>query len=218
MNDPSGGAQPPIQSPEQQQEPEGKHLPKGAHVITGWPIVIIGTYLILVFLWLIFELVEFWPIEIADPQNPGGPKIWHSEVKIIGFGLMEIPHESRMLWIVLLSGSLGGMLHALQSFAGFVGSRRFVSSWLWWYILRPAVGAGLALFFYLALRGGLMATQAGVTDLSLFGFAAVGSLAGLFSEQATAKLKEIFDTLFKTEDSRPDRLNNAKEGSNKTKE
>jgi hypothetical protein len=36
-------------------------------------------------------------------------------------------------------------------------------------------------------------------DLSPYGVAAVAGLAGLFSKQATDKLREVFETLFKTE-------------------
>jgi len=167
---------------------------------SSWAIFFLGLYLMFVFLGLVFLLVQTWPI--ANPNSVENGSIWMP----VSLPYFKLSDETRVIFIVLMSGSIGGMIHALQSFVGFVGSRSFVSSWLWWYVLRPIVGAGLALLFYLSLRGGLLTTSAGVTDLSIFGFASVGTLAGLFSEQATAKLKELFDTMFKTDDQRPDKI------------
>lgn len=166
----------------------------------GWAIFFLGLYLMVVFLALVFLLIQIWPID--HPSGVVGGSIW----KRVTLSYFRVPDEARVIFIVLMSGAIGGMIHALQSFVGFVGSNSFVCSWIWWYVLRPVVGAGLALLFYLSLRGGLLTTTAGVADLSIFGFASVSALAGLFSEQATAKLKELFDTMFKTDDQRPNKL------------
>ncbi len=166
-------------------------------------IFFLGLYLMIVFLVLVFLLVQIWPI--ANPSAVADGSVW----KPVTLPYIELSDEKRMIFIVLLSGGIGGMIHALQSFVGFVGSKSFISSWLWWYVIRPVVGAGLALLFYLSLRGGLLTTSTGVKNLSVFGFASISTLAGLFSEQATAKLKELFDTMFKTDDLRPDKLKKA---------
>jgi hypothetical protein len=59
--------------------------------------------------------------------------------------------------------------------------------------------------FYLVLRGGLIVPSlpsGRATDTTLllnpYGIAAISALAGMFSKQATDKLREIFDTLFRT--------------------
>jgi len=115
---------------------------------------------------------------------------------------MHFNREIDLLCLVLLAGALGSFLHMAQSFSAFAGNRTLKSSWVWWYAFLPFVGAGLAMVLYAALRGGLItvATSSGVkaTDLNPYGLVAAAALAGMFSEAATTKLGEVFDTLFQT--------------------
>ena len=60
----------------------------------------------------------------------------------------------RLLLIVIIVGALGGLIHVMRSFYWYVGNRDLRRSWLLMYILLPFVGAGLALLFYLIIRGG----------------------------------------------------------------
>lgn len=69
----------------------------------------------------------------------------------------------------------------------------------------------LALIFYFVIRGGLLAASSTVQEVSLFGTMAVAGLVGMFSKQATDKLREVFDNLFATkkgkgDDQREDKL------------
>jgi hypothetical protein len=106
--------------------------------------------------------------------------------------------EQRLLVLVMIAGALGRFIHIATSFAEFAGNRQFEVGWIWWYLLKPFLGAALAVIFYLVLRGGLM-TQAGSEGaVNLYGVVAMGGMVGMFSKQATAKLAEVFDTLFKT--------------------
>jgi MYXO-CTERM domain-containing protein len=81
----------------------------------------------------------------------------------------------------------------------YVGNRKFVKSWTWWYLLRPFIGVALALLVYFAIRGGLISGSTGADSLSPYGIAALAGLAGLFSRQATDKLREVFETMFKAD-------------------
>jgi hypothetical protein len=84
------------------------------------------------------------------------------------------------------------------------------------------IGVALALLFYLVLRGGLIVPSlpngSAATDttrlLNPYGIAAISAMAGMFSKQATDKLREIFDTLFRTREpvSRADPLARATPG------
>jgi ABC-type transporter Mla maintaining outer membrane lipid asymmetry permease subunit MlaE len=98
---------------------------------------------------------------------------------------------------VAIAGALGGYIHLSTSFVDYIGNRRFYASWKWWYGLRPFIGSSLAIIVYFAARGGLVAGTNGASTLSPYGIAAMAGLAGLFSKQATDKLREVFDTLFK---------------------
>ena len=71
-----------------------------------------------------------------------------------------------------------------------------VWSWAAFYLLLPFTGAMLAVIFYLVVRGGFFSPQASTETTSPFGFAALSALVGLFSPQATLKLKEVAETIF----------------------
>jgi hypothetical protein len=106
----------------------------------------------------------------------------------------------------MVVGALGSYIHSATSFADYVGNRRLNRSWVWYYILRTFIGMSVALLFYFVIRGGLLSAGAGADAVSVFGIAAVSGLVGLFSKQATDKLGEVFNTLFRTEDQRGDKL------------
>jgi hypothetical protein len=120
---------------------------------------------------------------------------------------LDITPEARLLLIVLLAGALGSYIHALQSLVDFSGNATLKASWTWWYIARPFLGMALALIFYAALRGGLLAgTPADIKYVNPYGSFTIAALAGMFTDQATQKLADIFDVLFKSDDKRKDKL------------
>ena len=99
--------------------------------------------------------------------------------------------------LVVIAGALGSLIHATTSFADYVGNRRFHSSWTAWYMVRLIVGTALALLLYFAFRGGFFSGSAQSNAVNPYGIAALAGLAGLFSKQATDKLREVFETLFR---------------------
>jgi hypothetical protein len=106
----------------------------------------------------------------------------------------------RPIGLIALAGALGGLIHGASSFAIFAGNREFKSSWTWWYVLRPVLGAAVALIVYLVVRSGL-----GTSDIALSGgdclkTAGFAGLIGIFAEPATLKLKDIFETIFTPRD------------------
>jgi hypothetical protein len=60
----------------------------------------------------------------------------------------------------------------------------------------PVVGALGGTVFYLVLRAGLFSPSESADQASPFGFAAVAVLAGLFSEQAMNKLRDVAENVF----------------------
>ena len=149
-----------------------------------------GVYLIALNLALAYVLVRIWPAgsvtEGVVATSLFGPPIAVSE-------------EVRLLLIVLVTGALGSYIHLATSFADYVGNRRFSWSWGWWYMLRPFIGMALAVIVYFVVRGGLVGANGGASGLNPYGVAAVAGLAGMFSRQATDKLQEVFQNLFRTE-------------------
>jgi hypothetical protein len=170
----------------------------------AWRVGAIGLYQVVLAILLLGLLFAIWP------ERPAKDAPWIRLVQI-GEWKREIGDDARLILIVLCAGALGSYVHAATSFASYVGNQRLVLSWAWWYVLRPFIGMALALIFYFVVRGGLLSTGAAASDISVFGVAAVAGLVGMFSKQATDKLRELFDNLFRTEqgqgdDARADKL------------
>lgn len=108
-----------------------------------------------------------------------------------------ISSSVRLLLIVVVVGSLGSLIHVVRSFYWYVGNRNLKSSWMPMYFLLPFSGAGLALLFFLIMRG-LSTGQPNIQSTTVDGYAAVAALVGMFSQQALAKLKQIAEGFFST--------------------
>ena len=167
-------------------------------------ILLFGVYLIVLNLTLIYLLFRIWPGKVPVSVDPARVAI------IPGYFEPSLWPEARYLCIVALVGGLGAYIHLATSFTEFLGNRNFYSSWKWWYGLRPFIGSALAIMVYFAARGGLVSGNAGATDLSPYGIGALAGLAGMFSKQATDKLREVFENLFKTTDP-PNRKDSGKQ-------
>lgn len=108
--------------------------------------------------------------------------------------------EYRTLTGLMICAAFGGQFHTMRSFGWYVGNRELYWSWIPIYLFRPLVGMGLGLVFYIVMRGGHFApvplkTQDGVEQIP-FGVYAIGLFAGLFSDQAMEKLKNLADMFF----------------------
>jgi hypothetical protein len=114
------------------------------------------------------------------------------------FWTVDLTKETWLLLLVVLSGALGSLVHAMRSYGRYVGDRIFLMNWNVYYVNRPFIGGALAFVFYLIVRGGLFTsnTPSSLDAANPFGFFAIGGLVGLFSEQALEKLKEIAETVF----------------------
>ncbi len=104
----------------------------------------------------------------------------------------------RLLILSLLFGILGGATHGLSSLMDFRGQRRLFRSWSLWYFGRPILGGMVSLIFYLVVRAGLFSGSATSDSANLYGIVAVSTLVGMFTDQATNKLGELFKTMFVT--------------------
>ena len=103
--------------------------------------------------------------------------------------------EKVYIIITVICGMLGSLVFCLKSFGQHIGLGTFNNNWLWWYFLKPIVGASVALFFYFILRGGLFVGST-PADINIYGVSGMSFMIGMFTEQAVNKLKQLFDTLF----------------------
>jgi hypothetical protein len=141
---------------------------------------------------LLSMTVALWPAVQSATVTGSKPKT------ITWFGHSYTPtQEAAYIILVILVSALGSYVHAATSFVDYVGNRKFRRSWVWWYLLRLFTGTSLALLFYFAIRGGFFATSASTTAVNPYGIGALAGLVGLFSKQATDKLRELFDVAFR---------------------
>lgn len=161
-----------------------------------------GGLFLLVGALLVYLVVAVWPAvrgaaaqAVTDGQPP--PR---TAVTIVGPVELTLDPDAALVVLVVITSALGSYVHAATSFTTYVGNRTLVASWMWWYALRIFIGVALAVIFYTAVRGGLLAAQAHASDVNPYGIAALAGLVGMFSKQATDKLKELFDTLFRTQE------------------
>lgn len=142
---------------------------------------------------LFYVLLKTWP-----PEAPNGRALYFfSPISLLRFELTSGTLEQRLLFMVMVLGALGSLIHAIISFTTYVGNRKFLVSWTWWYLLRPFVGAALALALYFVVRSGILTSNNSPESVSRFGMAMLAIMSGLFAKQATDKLEEVFSTFFK---------------------
>jgi hypothetical protein len=104
--------------------------------------------------------------------------------------------ERRYMMIAVIAGALGSYIHLATSFVEHAGRKVLETTYAWWYFLRPMVGSALALMVYFVLRAGLISGSAdGGGAANPYGVAAMSGLSGMFSRQATEKLREIFENV-----------------------
>jgi hypothetical protein len=195
----------------------------GGGYVPLFGIVPLALYLVLAIAICLYGLIVLWPVPTpagtqppstattqinsttnenaptkAQPPQPAPtatPAPTPGRARAFGFDF-EIWDEVRLLWIVILAGALGSLVHALRSVYWYVGNRNLVWSWLGKYLLIPFSGSALAVIFYFVIRGGFFSPQSGFSQTSPFGFAAMAALVGLFSEPAVIKLKQVAETVF----------------------
>ena len=108
-----------------------------------------------------------------------------------------------ILLLVAMSGFLGNMIHIASSFTNFIGAGKFKRSWMLWYCVKPFTAAALAVGVYIIFRAGFLNSSEATSNVNLYGVVAIALLAGLFTDMATQKLKEIFGVVFQSSAVRP---------------
>ncbi|MFL6698403.1 MAG: hypothetical protein ACJ8GJ_14670 [Vitreoscilla sp.] len=168
---------------------------------------VLGLALVSLAIALAYLLACIWPASFA-PDTAGSKQV---AIVFIGTSAqLATTADVQLLMLVMVAGALGSFLHTATSFADFVGNEKLARSWLWWYLLKPFIGMGLAVIFYLVIRGGLLSAGTEAGKVNIYGIAALAGLTGMFSKQATDKLGEVFTTLFQT---RPGEGDDARKGS-----
>lgn len=168
----------------------------GEAALPGWARLVLGGYLIGSALFQFALVIGFFPMP-AEAGSGYAPircpcSLLSRGVCDLVKGLSKDAHE---LVLIIICGGIGATIHALRSFTAHAAAGSLTRRWVWWYFGRPFDGAVIALTFYLVLRGGVGGLKEGEASTP-YAFAAIAVLTGMFSEQAIAKLKDIFETVF----------------------
>jgi len=165
---------------------------RAAQFLSGRETLVVGIFMLALSAFLAAALLYVWPSSASE----GGKVVW--------MGLTE----TTGLAIAMVTGALGAFIHVATSFSSYAGNRSISSSWVWWFLLRPPVGAALALIAYFILRSGLLLDGALGQQVTPFGIAALGGIIGLASKQIIDKMRTVADTTFNTteDDQRSDKL------------
>lgn len=180
------------------------NLTKPENYPPQWKINLIGVFYIILIIVLGILAYMLWPQYDNNSE-------YIDKANIFNF-TFNLSFEQRTIIMVLITGAIGSFIHSAGSFTNYVGEQKLGLSWVWWYILRPFVGVSVAFVFYLVIRGGML-TNTNAEGLNFFGILTMSALAGLFSDRATLKLKEVFETLFKPKDERSGKLEDGNEAS-----
>jgi hypothetical protein len=149
----------------------------GSELAMPLPIKLaLGAYIVLFNVAVLSALLRVWPVPLTGVHSS------------------YLSMEGQYLTSAALAGALGSYIHIATSFVDYAGRRKLTLSWGWWYVLRPFIGAALATVVYFLIRAGLIsgAGEHATDSLNPYGIAAIAALSGMFSKQATDKLREVF--------------------------
>jgi hypothetical protein len=154
----------------------------------------VGVGLMFFILLMIYLFVNLWPWALV-PGNKGSTVIKLS----LAFDVSrDITIDTVFILLVMLSGGIGSFVHTATSFGDFVGNQRLTTNWIWWYLLRPFTGMALSFIMYMSFRGGFLTVGDDPSKINIYAIVALAAMVGMFSKQATDKLSETFNTIFKT--------------------
>ncbi len=157
-------------------------------------IALFGIGLIVVAIAIANAVWEVWPaVEEVAARGKGGASrtpdpnpLTNVDLFLLNLNL-DFSEGQAYLALIVVFGMAGSFIHAATSFTTYVGNRNFKLSWGWWYLLRPFVGAAVALVLVIAILGGLVTVNSNGTDVDPRTFnpytvAALAGLAGWFSK------------------------------------
>jgi hypothetical protein len=168
-----------------------KQKPSDIHWAIG-----LGVYTGLILVAGLIAISQLWPWTSAD-LTPTATRSVTFYLFAWPVGTYALGPELQLLYIVILSGTIGACVWSLYALSLHMSAiQDFNRIWAAWYIVRPFLGAGLAVALYAVIRAGLFSAGSGVDDANVLGVAALSFLVGLFAENAVHQLHRVADTLF----------------------
>jgi Na+-driven multidrug efflux pump len=155
----------------------------------------VGIYTLILFILAMLSMLSVWPgttRELAMNMTT---------TRTITFMFLlpaRVGPELLLAVTTVLAGFIGACVYSLYAIILHLSppKKDFDKNWTGWYVLRPIVGAGLALIVYVLIRGGLLSVGSNVSNLNFLGFTGFSFIVGLFTEPTMHKLNDLADTMF----------------------
>lgn len=152
-----------------------------------WVHRALAVWLVIIGIGSVIAIIGIWPhLKENVSANKDCPVHWLYKTS-----------DQVLFILAFLAGIIGSATHGISSLMDFRGNRRLFRSWSLWYFALPIVGGMVAIVFYITVRAGFIAGNGGTETINPFGIASVSVMVGLFTDKATTKLAEVFDTMFK---------------------
>jgi hypothetical protein len=94
-----------------------------------------------------------------------------------------------LVLLVVFAAAAGSAAQMSLVFANRAGLKTLESTWTWWYLLRPGAAAIVGVVAYVVLKAGFLGSVTDQDQHSLAFAAAVGTLAGMFTDTLISKLR-----------------------------
>jgi hypothetical protein len=150
--------------------------------------VAIGTWLFFFSAVMIAHLVWVWSFAARlVPKTADAPV---PQIRVHWFWMSFSPTvEWTLLLVVIFAAGAGSAAHLSLVFANRYGHNTLQTLWSWWYVLRPGAAVIVGIVAYVVLRAGFLGTVTDTDQQSLAFAAAVGALAGMFTDTLIKKLQ-----------------------------
>jgi hypothetical protein len=129
-----------------------------------------------------------WVWAMAWSANESGQVTSHF------FGLeFTVSAPSTLVAMVALMALIGSVTVMTLVFAARAGHDTLEQAYLWWYLTRPVSAAGLGILLYMLVVAGFfnLGSIEGGSEGALVVAAALGGLAGLFTDQVVDKVRVV---------------------------
>jgi len=155
--------------------------------------LVVSVYTVVILSFGIYTLTSIWPTTPEELASNATNTVTLRGTEIS----FSLGPETLVILVMIIAGAIGACVFSLYAIAHHLGRvHDFEARWAAWYVLRPFIGAGLAMIFYFLLRGGVLTIGANLQSLNLIVVAGLSGLVGMFSEQALRKTRDLADTIF----------------------
>ena len=110
--------------------------------------------------------------------------------------------ETQLVLLVMFAGGVGAILSGLRKSTAHFYKGDLCAEGLPGFYVWPFSGALTALVFYTFIRGGFFSGQSTIAQTSPYSFIVTALIAGMFTHEAVAKLKQVAETVLTSVDTR----------------